>query len=109
MARVRGESGQAVPLLLGVLVVGLVLTVAVSRVAIGAVDAARARTAADAAALAGAQSGRAAAAVAAAENGGHLLTYRQVGQDVIVEVEVGVARATARATLVAVPGDHRDE
>jgi hypothetical protein len=109
MARLRGEDGQAVPLLLGVLVVGLVFAMALSRVAIGAVDAARARTAADAAALAGAQSGRAAAALAAAENGGRLLAFRHVGHDVMVEVAVGVARAAARATLVAAPIGRRDE
>ena len=101
--RGRGERGQAVPLLLGVLVVGLVLLIGVSRVGVAAVSAAKARTAADAAALAGAQWGREAAAEVAADNGGRLVAFAQEGVDVVVEVTVGDAIATARATLELVP------
>jgi hypothetical protein len=100
-ARVQGERGQAVPLLLGVLVVAMVTVVAVGRLGEGAVQAARARTAADAAALAGVRGGRAAAADAAAANDGRLVRFAQVGNDVIVRVEVGGAAAEARATLRA--------
>jgi hypothetical protein len=86
-------------LLLGVLAVGLALLMALSRLAVAAVDAARARTAADAAALAGAQWGESAAAASAADNGGRLVSFTQVGADVLVSVVVGIASATARATL----------
>lgn len=99
MERGRGDRGQAVPLLLGVLALGLVLLVAVSRVAVAGVSAARARTAADAAALAGARWGRPAAAESAADNGGRLVVFTQLGPDVLVTVVVGDASATARATL----------
>ncbi len=99
MERARGDRGQAVPLLLGVLALGLVLLIALSRVAVAAVSAARARTAADAAALAGARWGRPAAAQAAADNGGRLVTFTQLGPDVLVTAVVGDASASARATL----------
>ena len=78
---------------------GLVLLLALGRVAVAAVNAARARTAADAAALAGAQWGEAAASASAADNGGRLVRFTQLGADVLVTVEVGAASATARATL----------
>ena len=101
MARVRarGEQGQAVPLLIGVLAIGLVLLMALTQVAVAAVNAARARTAADAAALAGARWGEAAASASAADNGGRLVRFAQLGADVLVTVSVGGASATARATL----------
>ena len=97
--RIRGDEGQAVPLLIGVLAVGLVLLLALTRVGVAAVNAARARTAADAAALAGARWGEAAASASAADNGGQLVRFAQLGADVLVTVEVGGASATARATL----------
>ncbi len=103
MVRARGDRGQAVPLLIGVLAVGLLLLLAVARVGSAVVAAARARTAADAAALAGAQWGRASAVAAAEDNGGHLVGFRQERDDVVVRVEVDGAAATARATLVLVP------
>lgn len=58
----------------------------------------RARTAADAAALAGVTGGRPGSARLAAANGATLVTWRLVGDDVIVTVELGDHRATARAT-----------
>ncbi len=58
----------------------------------------RARTAADAAALAGVTGGRVGSARLAAANGGTLVGWRIVGDDVIVTVEVGGHRASARAT-----------
>ncbi len=102
MVRVRrgsGDGGQAAPLVVAVVVVAAVGVVAIGRLAAGAVDAARARTAADAAALAGATDGRAAAAAVAAENGGLLVQFVTVGDDVLVEVRVGRAAARARATM----------
>jgi hypothetical protein len=100
MGRARSdESGQAVPLLLGVLAVALVMVVAVGRVGEAAVHAARARTAADAAALAGVRDGRRGAERAAADNGGTVVWFRQDGADVTVRVAVGGAAAEARATL----------
>jgi hypothetical protein len=83
----------------------MVAVVAVGGLARGAVDAARARTAADAAALAGVTDGPAGAADAARSNGGSLVWFRRAGADVVVRVEVGTAAAEARATLrdVAAP------
>src|SRR5690242_10199213 len=103
MVRVRrgaGDGGQAVPLVVAVVVLAALAVVAFGRLAVGAVDAARARTAADAAALAGAIDGRAAAADAAAVNGGLLVAFTTAGDDVLVEVRVGRAVARARAAIV---------
>jgi hypothetical protein len=77
--------------------------VALGRLAVGTVEAARARTAADAAALAGAMDGHAAAAASAASNDGELLSFVTVGDDVVVRVRVGAASALARATMVLGP------
>jgi hypothetical protein len=62
-------------------------------------QAARARTAADAAALAGTLDGEAGARRLAAANGGTVVAFHVLGDDVVVTVVVGAARATARATL----------
>jgi len=87
------------------MVVAVVLAAAASlgiaRLGVAARDRARAQTAADASALAGAAEGPAAARELAAANGARLVTYRQVGLDTRVEVEVGSARAHGRA--------HRDD
>lgn len=98
--RLRGEKGQALPLLLIVLAVGLVGVLVVARLGQAADDAARARTAADAAALAGAADGRAAAEQVAAANGGVVIDYVSAGDQVEVVVAVGVASARARAEQV---------
>jgi hypothetical protein len=98
--RGSGDRGQAVPLVVGVVVVAAVVVVALGRFAVGAVDAARARTAADAAALAGASAGRVAASSAADDNGGVLVSFVMTGDDVLVEVRVGQATARARAAMV---------
>src|SRR4051812_14714106 len=103
--RCRGDDGQAVPLIVAVVAVAFVAVLALGRFAVGTVDAARARTAADAAALAGAAHGRADADRAASANGGQVESFAQVGDDVVVVVRVGSARATARATITLVgPG-----
>ncbi len=62
------------------------------------VDTARARTAADAAALASVHGGRTVGEAIAVANGATLLDWRQVGDDVIVTVQVGDALVSARAT-----------
>ena len=64
------------------------------------IDVARARSAADAAALASVEGGQSAAKELASANGATLVSWAQVGADVVVEVRVGDAVATARATNV---------
>lgn len=99
MRAARSDDGQAIPLLVGIVAVITIFVVAVGWFAGGAIDAARARTAADAAALAGAGDGSIAEAAAAARaNGGTLLSYDRTGDDVIVAVRVGRAVHRARAT-----------
>jgi len=58
----------------------------------------RAQAAADAAALAGVSGGRSAAAALAAANGGSLVAFRELGDDVVVQVVVDGVSASARAT-----------
>lgn len=98
--RAAGDGGQAVPLVVAVVVVAAMAVVAFGQLAVGAVDAARARTAADAAALAGARDGQVAAAAAATANGGELVRFVTAGDDVLVDVRVGRATARARAAIV---------
>jgi hypothetical protein len=97
--RLAGPSGQALPLVVGIVALAALGVVALGRFAAATVDAARARTAADAAALAGASDGRAAAVAVAAANGGSLVSFAARDETVIVEVRVGDALAGARATL----------
>ena len=98
--RGSGDRGQAVPLVIAVVVVVAVVAMALARLAVGAVDAARARTAADAAALAGAADGHVAAEASAADNGGTLIAFDTNADEVMVQVRVGTAVASARATMV---------
>jgi hypothetical protein len=98
--RRRGDAGQAVPLVGGIMAVAVVLLIAVGELGRTVADGARARTAADAAALAGAAEGRGAAERLAAENGGTLVSYAADQGAVLVTVSVGRASATARAALV---------
>jgi hypothetical protein len=93
----ESERGQVLPFIALVIVVAGMAAVAIGRLGQGAVDRARARTAADAAALAGAADGEAAARRFAAANGGILLSFRAEGADVEVAVRVRNAEATARA------------
>jgi outer membrane lipoprotein SlyB len=90
--------GQAVILLLAVVVVAALALVAVGQFAGRIVDRGRAQLAADAAALAGTTGGQRAARRLAAANGGHLVSYDQRGDEVVVVVEVRGQHATARAT-----------
>ena len=63
------------------------------------IDVTCARSAADVAALASLEGGRAAAEELATTNGATVVSWAQVGSDVVVEVRVGDAVATARATI----------
>ena len=96
-ARGRGERGQAVPLVLGLVAVAVVVLLALVPLARAAQQRAAARDAADAAALAGAAEGEAAARDVAAENGAELIGWRAEGLDVWVVVTLGDARAEAKA------------
>ncbi len=95
--RARKEEGQAVPLVLAVLVLVVLLGVGLARVGRTAVDAAAARTAADAAALAGARGDDDEARAVAAANGGVLVSLTRAGDDTVATVRVGGRSATARA------------
>jgi outer membrane lipoprotein SlyB len=101
--RAQEDHGQAAPLAVALVAIALVALVAVGHFAVGVLDAARARTAADAAALAGAVAGREAAAQVAAANGAVLVSYRDDGLVVSVEVTVDGARSSASASLVPAP------
>ena len=104
------ERGQVAPLLaLFAVAIGLAC-LGLGRFAAGAVDAARATTAADAAALAGAVAGSDAASEAAAANGGVVESFESAGRDVRVRVRVGahVASARARASDSEIGRAHAD-
>ena len=99
----RGDAGQALPLVAGVVALVLVLGLAVVRLGTTVGERARAHTAADAAALTGAAEGRAAAEAMARSNGGELTRYDERDGDVEVTVRVGDVVAVARARLEWVP------
>ncbi|MEX2294077.1 MAG: pilus assembly protein TadG-related protein [Acidimicrobiales bacterium] len=93
----RRDSGQAIPLVLVVIVLAMVVALALVPLARGAAERAQARTAADAAALAGAAEGEAVAKEVAEANGARLESWHASGPEVWVEVTVGDARAVAKA------------
>jgi len=97
LRRDRRDGGQVVPLVLAVMVVVGAVMIALTHLGATATQRARAQTAADAAALAGAAEGRSAAEKLANANGARLVSYRDVGSDVIVTVAVEDVPATARA------------
>jgi len=99
--RLTGERGQAVPLVLMVLMFAVAVALGLLHVCRTVAERAAAGHAADAAALAGAVDGRAAAAAIAQANDAVLVAFRQEGDVVEVEVRRGGAQATARAELVA--------
>jgi hypothetical protein len=94
----RADRGQAWMLLLFVVVAIVAATVGIAQLGAELVHRARARAAADAAALAGTTGGRVAAARIAQRNGAVLVSYRSVGELVVVEVVVEGARAAAAAS-----------
>lgn len=95
--RARVERGSVVPLVAGVVGVGLIVCVGVGHVAQAMIERARAQAAADAAALAGVVEGEVGAADLARRNGAELHQFRGDGGVVTVVVERGGARATAAA------------
>jgi D-alanyl-D-alanine carboxypeptidase len=97
MWRKRTESGQVLPVVTLLMVTAGLVCLAIGRMGGAAVARAQAVTAADAAALAGAADTRDAAESAARWNGARLLSFEDLGDDVRVRVELGGARATARA------------
>jgi hypothetical protein len=94
-----GDAGSAVVVAAAVLAIAAVLAVGVVRVGGVVTDRARAHTAADAAALAGAAEGREAAVEVADANGGALVEFVDVGEEVEVTVRIGDVEAVARARL----------
>jgi hypothetical protein len=94
----RGDRGQAVVLLLTVVVLAALAVVAVGSFAQRVTARGRAQTAADAAALAATTGGRAAAQRLASANGATLVSLVVTGADVTVVVEFGGMRAAAQAT-----------
>jgi hypothetical protein len=92
-----GDEGQATPLVMGVIALGVIVALALGPFTRHADQRARARTAADAAALAGAAEGEAAAREVAKANGARMILWRAEGDDVWVGVEVGDAHAAAKA------------
>lgn len=93
----RGDVGQAMPLVLGVIALAVVVLLALLPLSRATRERAAARTAADAAALAGAAEGEAAAREVAAANGAVLVSWWAEGLDVWVVVTLGDARAEAKA------------
>ena len=93
-----GDRGQAVVLLLTVVVMAALGVVGVGQFGSRIVDRARAQTAADAAALAATAGGRAAAVRLASANGAVLVEYDEGADVVTVVVDVDGERAVARAT-----------
>ena len=96
--RGAADRGQAVVLLLAVVVLIVLSMVAVGRFGARVVGIEQAQIAADAAALAGVDGGRAAAARLADANGAALVSFTAIGDDVLVTVVVDGVRATARAS-----------
>lgn len=100
MQQLRSARGSVAPLVALLMVCAGGLALGLGRMGAVAVARAQARTAADAAALAGAAEGQEGADDVAAANGADLVAYQVEGAEVQVTVEVGPARATARARRV---------
>jgi len=97
LARRAREEGQAVPLVLAVVALIVVVLLALIPLARASQERAAARTAADAAALAGAAEGEGAAREVARANGAEVVSWAAEGLEVWVVVELGEARAEAKA------------
>ncbi|CAN5475061.1 hypothetical protein BH10ACT1_BH10ACT1_40910 [soil metagenome] len=101
----RTASGQVVPILALLLLFAGVVGVGLVHVAAAASQRAAAEAAADATALAGAADGREAAEEVAGANDARLVSYRTVGDDVLVTVERHGATGRARARWVLAAED----
>ena len=93
----RGELGQALPLMVGAMMLLCGLLWQAARLGTSGVEAARLQAAADATALAGAVAGHSGAGQTAAANGVSLVEY----QEWSTSVQVTVARSGDRATATA--------
>ena len=92
------DRGQAVVLLLIVVVMAALAVVGTGRFSVRVIDRGRAQTAADAAALAAVAGGRIAAGRLAVDNGARLVSFAEADGAITVVVDVAGQRATARAT-----------
>ena len=97
-ASIERDRGQAVVLVLALVAVLVVMLVAVAQFGARLVAREQAQVVADAAALAGVVGGQGEAERMAIANGGVLMSFQSVGDEVVVEVEVEGETATARAT-----------
>ena len=98
MESTGNDRGQAVVLLLAVVVMAALSLVAVGMFSARIIDRGRAQTAADAAALAATTGGRSAAVRLASTNGAVVVGYSEEADVVTVVVEVDGETASARAT-----------
>ncbi|MFN8017357.1 MAG: pilus assembly protein TadG-related protein [Acidimicrobiales bacterium] len=98
-----GEHGQSSVLALAVLAFVVAVSLGVVTLAGAVTDRARAQAAADAAALAGAARGPQAARTLAHDDGAVLVAFERIDGDVRAEVQIGRARASARARWLPVP------
>jgi Putative Flp pilus-assembly TadE/G-like len=105
MAVSTPERGQAVPLLLVVLVLATAAAVLVAELGVASTERIRAQTAADATALAGAVDGPRRAEQVAAANGASLEAYRDRDGTIEVLVRYRRARAVAAAEAASTGGD----
>ena len=94
---VMREDGSVVLIAAASVVLCGVLALGIGKLGGAAALRAQARTAADAAALAGAAEGKVAAADLAAANGARLTGYADIGDDVVVKVNLDGVDAIARA------------
>ena len=92
------DRGQAVALLLMVVVMAALAVVGTGQFGARIIDRGQAQTAADAAALVAIDGGRSEAVRLAADNGARLVSYLEHDGAITVVVDVGGQRATARAT-----------
>jgi hypothetical protein len=100
MRGVNRERGQVMPLVALLLVFCVAVALVVVHLSAAVVERSRAVGAADAAALAGAVADRAAAETVARANGATLVRFERQDDVVVVEVQRGGRRATARAEAV---------
>lgn len=98
MREQRRDRGQAIVLVLAAVVLIVVFATALARYGMRLADTQQVQLAADAAALAGVAGGLQAAERLAAANGGTLVEFSAVGDEVVVVVCVGDRTARARAT-----------
>lgn len=91
------SSGQVLPLVLVALLLAGLVAAGAARIGVAASQRASAQAAADAAALAGAAEGYDDAEQVAAANKARVVSYRQLGADVVVEVVRAGVHARARA------------